>query len=94
MMRITEKRVENHGEKSEASGRIRENQGEKSGESRRKEWRIRTQDSGLMTENWPFYREKLTIWNTFGSKSAPRPRTLDFRLRGPPPKTGDSTERK
>ena len=45
-------------------------------------------------ENWPFYRAKMTIWDTFASKSLPGPRSLDFRFRGPLPKTGHSTEPK
>ena len=45
-------------------------------------------------ENWPFYTAKMTIWDTFASKSLPRPQSLDFRLRGPLPKTAHSTQRK
>ena len=45
-------------------------------------------------ENWPFYTAKITVWDTFASKSRPGPRSLDFRLRGPLPKTGHSTQRK
>ena len=45
-------------------------------------------------ENWLFYRAKMTVWDTFASKSLPGPQSLDFRLRGPLPKTGHSIERK
>ena len=45
-------------------------------------------------ENWPFYTAKITVWDTFASKSRPGPRSLDFRLRGPLPKTAHSTQRK